>query len=193
MAHHLLVIGRGATVRNILDFPKQFPARRSSSWNRNYRSNQSILAATNAIIAQANAILFRAAILDLPSRRHRLSETIAATKVSLVATPTMPKCRVQLSRQLVAISLRQNRGTNLAEVLTGSSGRPSLMRSLSDFWLNLHRLALDLEREGSTLDERVQNLREVLNSVPTTSRALYCEHLLNVAEALAKLRNECDP
>lgn len=67
------------------------------------------------------------------------------------------------------------------------------MRSLSDFWLNLHRLALDLEREGSTLDERVQNLREVLNSVPTTSRALYCEHLLNVAEALAKLRNECDP
>ena len=67
------------------------------------------------------------------------------------------------------------------------------MRSLSDFWLNLHRLALDLEREGGTLSEQVQNLREVLNSLPATTRALYCEHLIKVSDALQNLRNECDP
>jgi len=67
------------------------------------------------------------------------------------------------------------------------------MRSLSDFWLNLHRLALDLEREGRTMDERIFNLREVLRSVPPTSRSLYCEHLGNVAAALERLKGDCDP
>jgi DNA helicase II / ATP-dependent DNA helicase PcrA len=42
---------RAATVRNILDFPKQFtPAARIITLDRNYRSTQPILAAANAVI-----------------------------------------------------------------------------------------------------------------------------------------------
>ncbi|MDO8773291.1 MAG: ATP-dependent helicase [Burkholderiaceae bacterium] len=46
---------RGATVRNILDFPQQFsqPAR-LVTLERNYRSTQPILAVSNAVIAQAS-------------------------------------------------------------------------------------------------------------------------------------------
>ncbi|MBI5397319.1 MAG: ATP-dependent helicase [Verrucomicrobia bacterium] len=44
---------RAATVRNILDFPKQFPGAAIITLEQNYRSVQPILAATNAVIARA--------------------------------------------------------------------------------------------------------------------------------------------
>jgi DNA helicase-2/ATP-dependent DNA helicase PcrA len=45
-------------VRNILDFPGQFdPPARQVTLDRNYRSTQPILAAANAVIAQARSAL----------------------------------------------------------------------------------------------------------------------------------------
>lgn len=59
---HLTVVGddaqsiygfRGATVRNILDFPAQFPAADRVTLEQNYRSTQPILDVSNAVIAPA--------------------------------------------------------------------------------------------------------------------------------------------
>lgn len=44
---------RGASFRNILDFPEQFPGARLVTLEQNYRSTQPILEATNALIAKA--------------------------------------------------------------------------------------------------------------------------------------------
>jgi DNA helicase II / ATP-dependent DNA helicase PcrA len=45
---------RAATVRNIMDFPDQFPGTRVVTLEQNYRSTQPILEATNRVIAQAS-------------------------------------------------------------------------------------------------------------------------------------------
>ena len=45
---------RGATVRNILDFPAQFPGTTIVTLDRNYRSTQPILHTANAVLAQAS-------------------------------------------------------------------------------------------------------------------------------------------
>jgi DNA helicase-2/ATP-dependent DNA helicase PcrA len=58
---------RGATVRNILDFPQQFPRPAAVvTLDRNYRSSQSILDAANAVIAQAKERYCK----DLQSQRE---------------------------------------------------------------------------------------------------------------------------
>ena len=44
---------RGANFKNIIDFPKQFPATRIVSLEENYRSHQPVLTLTNTIIARA--------------------------------------------------------------------------------------------------------------------------------------------
>ena len=44
---------RGATVRNMLDFPSHFPGTKLVTLEQNYRSTQPILMTTNRIISQA--------------------------------------------------------------------------------------------------------------------------------------------
>lgn len=58
---------RAATVRNILDFPREFPGARIVTLEENYRSTMPILATANALIAQARERYTK----NLWSRRER--------------------------------------------------------------------------------------------------------------------------
>jgi DNA helicase-2/ATP-dependent DNA helicase PcrA len=59
---------RGATVRNILDFPKQFsPPARTITLDQNYRSTQPILEAANAVIGLAKERFTKDLWTDRPS------------------------------------------------------------------------------------------------------------------------------
>lgn len=60
--HNITVVGddaqsiyafRGATIRNILDFPKTFPGARTVTLSQNYRSTQPILDTSNVVISRA--------------------------------------------------------------------------------------------------------------------------------------------
>lgn len=66
---------RAATVRNILDFPQQYPGTTIVKLEQNYRSVQPILAATNAVIAQARERFTK----DLWSERSHGEQPILVT------------------------------------------------------------------------------------------------------------------
>ncbi len=67
---------RAATVRNILDFPKSFPHEaKRVTLSENYRSTQSILSATNALMAEAREQFAK----ELFSRRPSQQKPILAT------------------------------------------------------------------------------------------------------------------
>ncbi len=76
---HIMVVGddaqsiysfRAATVRNILDFPKQFPGTRTVTLEQNYRSTPPILAASNAVMAAARERYTKELWSDRPSGRR---------------------------------------------------------------------------------------------------------------------------
>jgi DNA helicase II / ATP-dependent DNA helicase PcrA len=62
---------RGATVRNILDFPKQFASATVVTLDRNYRSTQPILDTANAVLAQATEG-FRKQLRSIDDRKGEL-------------------------------------------------------------------------------------------------------------------------
>jgi len=62
---------RGATIRNILDFPHQFSQKaRIITLERNYRSTQGILAVSNAVIAQAKERHAKQLWTEIPTTRR---------------------------------------------------------------------------------------------------------------------------
>jgi hypothetical protein len=65
------------------------------------------------------------------------------------------------------------------------------MRSKSDFWLDLHGLADDLEKEGRDDQERIAALAQVLESMPPATLSVYCSNLEAVTTSLNKLLTRC--
>ncbi|MCO6437771.1 MAG: ATP-dependent helicase [Phycisphaerae bacterium] len=66
---------RAATIRNILDFPSQFPGTRQIMLEQNYRSTQPILAAANAVMEQARERYTK----ELWSRRESTQRPVLIT------------------------------------------------------------------------------------------------------------------
>jgi hypothetical protein len=65
------------------------------------------------------------------------------------------------------------------------------MKSKSDFWLSLHKLADDLQKEGSTDQERADGLIEVLESQSPATIEAYIENLTVVTGSLSHLLEAC--
>ena len=65
------------------------------------------------------------------------------------------------------------------------------MKSKSDFWLTLHKLACDLRKEGETGEERTTSLISVLESHSPATIDAYMENLSAVANSLNHLLAAC--
>jgi DNA helicase II / ATP-dependent DNA helicase PcrA len=93
---------RSATVENILEFPTQFPGTRIVTLDRNYRSTQSILDVSNAVIAQAR-------------RRHT---KVLWTDKAAAAKPLLTTCRDETEQSEIVctrILEQRERGTDLKQ------------------------------------------------------------------------------
>ena len=65
------------------------------------------------------------------------------------------------------------------------------MKSKSDFWLTLHRLADDLRKEGDNDGQRVDGLVAVLEASSPATLAAYMENLEAVTASLNSLLGRC--
>jgi len=61
------------------------------------------------------------------------------------------------------------------------------MQSRSDFWLVLHQLVNELEREGKNNDERVPNIIKVMRHGSPTTQQFYRQNVMLALEALNAL------
>ena len=65
------------------------------------------------------------------------------------------------------------------------------MRSKSDFWLTLHQLARDLEREGGTAADRAGSVCDVLAALTPEARGVYLHNLQSVLATLTEVHANC--
>jgi hypothetical protein len=65
------------------------------------------------------------------------------------------------------------------------------MKSKSDFWLTLHKLAHDLSKEGDSSDECADSVCAVLKALPQPTRSVYLTNLTLVVEKLNVIASEC--
>jgi len=65
------------------------------------------------------------------------------------------------------------------------------MRTKSNFWVVLHQLVAELQREASSTEDQSHQLVEHLQSQPPILRTVNCSNLDYVAGILQRLIAEC--
>src|SRR5204862_179426 len=153
---------RAATVRNILDFPAQFPQpARVVTLDRNYRSTQPILDASNAVIGLA------------PATATRLLDTMAASAEPIVAmqafvmTPAVAEEWAQFLR--VFLSLRGAESPWPAELeLVARWYEPHLQRIHEDAFVRQRDIA-QLQQIAATYPSRERFLTELALDPPAAT------------------------
>ncbi|MBI5685543.1 MAG: ATP-dependent helicase [Verrucomicrobia bacterium] len=109
---------RAATVRNILDFPKQFPGATVIALEQNYRSLQPILDAANAVIARARHRFTK----NLWSERHSEQRPLLVTCVDeaqqcrFVCTRILEQLEAGVPLRRQAVLVRTGHWSDMLEV-----------------------------------------------------------------------------
>lgn len=109
---------RAATVRNILDFPAQFPGTQVVTLEQNYRSTQPILAASNAVIAQARERYAKELYSERPSdQRPALVACVdEAEQVDLVCSHVLAHHEAGTPLRKQAVLFRAGHHSDMLEV-----------------------------------------------------------------------------
>ena len=117
---------RAATVRNILDFPQQFPGTQVVTLEQNYRSTQPILEATNRVIAAGPRAVHEGAVVLARRRRAAAADHLRgrarAGGVRGRPDPGPPQAGVPLSQQ--AVLFRASHHSILLESQLARHGLP---------------------------------------------------------------------
>jgi DNA helicase II / ATP-dependent DNA helicase PcrA len=118
---------RAATVRNILDFPKQFtPPAHVVALEQNYRSTQPILEACNAVIDEAGEGFRKQLFSDRPSgeRPQLVVATDEAAQVEYVVARILEHREAGIDLKRQAVLFRAGHHSDLLEVALARRGIP---------------------------------------------------------------------
>jgi DNA helicase-2/ATP-dependent DNA helicase PcrA len=110
---------RGATVRNILDYPAQFtPAARVVTLSRNYRSTQAILDATNAVIGLASERFTKNLWSERPSneRPHIVTVPDEAEQARYVVDQVLDRREAAIALKAQAVLFRASSHSAVLEL-----------------------------------------------------------------------------
>ncbi|MGE5492813.1 MAG: ATP-dependent helicase [Actinomycetota bacterium] len=190
---------RGATVRNILDFPGHFtPAARQVTLDRNYRSTQPILAAANAVIAKAKERFTK----DLWSERNAtqrprlVSVRDDADQANFVVEQVLARREAGVKLKSQAVLFRSSQHSARLEVELTRRNSPYVKFGGLKFLEAAHvKDVLAVLRWGQNLRDRVAGFRamQLLAGIGPKTAAKVLDNITGAAPGCALLAEQPVP
>ena len=190
---------RGATVRNILDFPKLFdPPARQVALERNYRSTQPILAAANGVIGLADEGFAKSLWTERVSSRLPLLVSVKddADQVGYVVEQTLARREAGMKLQHQAVLFRASHHSARLEVELTRRDIPFVKFGGLKFLEAAHvKDVLALARWSHNLRDRVSGFRtlQLLPGIGPKTAARIIENLAVATPTCALLAEQPVP